>query len=79
MLSDDEEKPFPKPKAAKEKYPALIRPIILVCNDGYARALFPLKDICLRLKVLASSKQRIHERVDEILKRESYRTDIMNV
>jgi hypothetical protein len=55
MLSDDEEKPLPKPKSTKEKYPALIRPIILVCNDGFARALFPLKDICLRLKVLASS------------------------
>ena len=32
-------------RKAKELEPALNRPIILVCNDGYARALAPMKNI----------------------------------
>jgi DNA polymerase III delta prime subunit len=65
-------------KRAKEDYPALIRPIIFVCNDGYSKPLFPLKDICLRLKVVSCSVNRIQERLDEILKKEGYRTGVVN-
>ena len=42
-------------KKNKDKWPALNRPIILVCNDGYAKALYPLKDITLKLRVYAAS------------------------
>ena len=35
-------------KKNKETFPALNRPIIMVCNDGFARALAPLKEIILR-------------------------------
>ena len=35
----------------KDKFPALSRPLIFVCNEGFARALYPLKDIVLKLKV----------------------------
>ena len=38
-------------KKVKESFPALNRPIIIVCNDGYARALAPMKEIVLRLKI----------------------------
>jgi DNA polymerase III delta prime subunit len=65
-------------KKSKEDFPPLIRPIILVCNDGFSRPLYPLKDLCLRIKVLACSPNRIQERVDEILKLEGYRTNVVN-
>jgi DNA polymerase III delta prime subunit len=65
-------------KRAKEDYPQLNRPIIFVCNDGYSKALYPLKEICLKLKVSACSKNRIQERLDEILKMEGFRTNVVN-
>ena len=42
---DGEETTIKTKKKAKELEPALNRPIILVCNDGYARALAPMKNI----------------------------------
>jgi len=64
MAENDDKKPA---KKASEDYPALVRPIIFVCNDGFAKQLYPLKDSCLRLKVLSCSVERITERVTEIL------------
>ena len=71
--------PNQQSKRVKEDFPPLIRPIILVCNDGFARALAPMKDICLRIRVFASSRNRIHERIDEILKNERIRTNLLNI
>lgn len=73
---DDEDKP--ERKRAKEDFPALVRPIIFICNDGFAKPLYPLKDICLRLKVLACSRNRVHERLDQILRTEGFRTNVIN-
>jgi len=55
----------------------LSRPIILVCNDGYAKALYPLKDIVIKLKVPSASKDRLSERMTEILRLEGIR-DLSN-
>lgn len=60
-------------KRLKHKYPALSRPLIFVCNEGFARALFPLKDIVLKLKVPNIGKDRLNERLVEILRLESIR------
>ena len=65
-------------KRSSEDYPALLRPIIFVCNEGFARPFYPLRDICLRQKILSCSTERIQERLDEILRKEGYRTNVVN-
>jgi len=55
----------------------LSRPIILVCNDGFAKALYPLKDIVIKLKVPSASKDRLSDRMTEILRLEGIR-DLSN-
>ena len=57
----------------KEVFPALNRPIILVCNDGYARALTPMKEIVLRLKIQCASEIKLSNRIAEILRAEGIR------
>jgi len=59
-------------KKKRDTHPPLNRPIILVCNDGYARALKPMIDIVIRLKVPSAHKIRIKQRVQHILKSEGY-------
>lgn len=67
----------PKAKAKGESrrftFPALTRPIILVCNDGYAKPLFPLKDIVLKLRVPSAHLDRVNDRLVEILRKEEIR------
>ena len=46
---DGEETTIKTKKKAKELEPALNRPIIIVCNDAYARELAPMKNIVQRL------------------------------
>ena len=46
---DGEETTIKTKKQAKEAVPTLNRPIIFVCNDGYARALKPMQHIVHRL------------------------------
>ena len=67
-----------KTKEIKVKFPPLNRPIILVCNDGYAKALYPMKDIVLKLRIRAASSERVNDRLIEILKREGDR-DFSNI
>ncbi len=67
-LNENEEpewlsKKLARNKSNKSRYPALSRPIILVCNDGFAKALFPLKDIVIKLKVPSSSRDRLNARI----------------
>ena len=45
----------------------------MVCNDGYAKPLFCLKDIVLKHRVYGARKERIEERLTEILKLEGIR------
>lgn len=45
----------------------------MVCNDGYAKSLFALKDIVLKLRVESASKDRVNERLLEILRKEDIR------
>jgi hypothetical protein len=60
-----------KPKKKEEEQTPLNRPIILVCNDGYAKALKPLKDIVLRIKVQETLRKRLFNRCWDIIKQES--------
>ena len=71
------EKAMEAAKAKRQKFPALNRPIILVCNDGYARPLFPMKDIVLKMRIMAASNERINERLIEILRNEGIK-DLSN-
>lgn len=41
----------------------LRRPIIFICNDAYAKALMPLKEIALQIKIDASSHDRLLSRL----------------
>lgn len=50
-------------KKSRAKFPPLNRPIIMVCNDGWAKALFPLKDIVLKLRVYEPTVERVNERL----------------
>lgn len=67
-----------KVKETKVKFPPLNRPIILVCNDGYAKALYPMKDIVLKLRITGASSERVNDRLIDILKREGDR-DFSNI
>ena len=58
-------------KEKKKEFPVLNRPIIMICNDAFGRNLFPLREITLKLKVNAAVKDRIVERIGEILKSEN--------
>lgn len=60
-------------KKKGEAFPALNRPLILVCNDGWAKALRPLKDIVLRMKIYSASETKLSNRVAEILRAEGIR------
>ena len=60
---DGGETTFKTKKKAKELEPALNRPIILVCNDAYARALAPMKNIVQRLQVHCASDNKLQNRI----------------
>ena len=45
----------------------------MVCNDGWAKALYPLKDLVLKLRVYAPSADRVNERIVNILRLEGVR------
>lgn len=60
-------------KREQAMFPPLSRPIILVCNDGYAKALYPLKDIVLKLRIEGASSKSIDDRLIQILRAEGLR------
>ena len=69
----ENEAPKKDAKRKKEAFPALNRPIILVCNDGWARAVRPVIPIVLRMKIQCASEAKLEARVCEILRREGIR------
>ena len=44
-----------------------------MCNDGYAKALYSMKDLCVKIKVEAASTKLIDDRMVEILRYEGIR------
>jgi hypothetical protein len=46
----------------------LQRPIIFICNDIYARALAPLKEIALSVKIEEANREKLVSRLREICK-----------
>ena len=58
------------PKAKKEDLPELKRPIIFICNDFYAKALRPLKELVIPLKVVGPTTEDLSKRVHHILREE---------
>jgi hypothetical protein len=63
---DDEDAPSPEEekKVAKKKKKdtdvvPLVRPIIFICNDMYAKALMPLRDIALAIKISEASPEKL--------------------
>ena len=69
----ENEAPKKEFKRKKEVFPALNRPIILVCNDGWARAVRAVIPIALRLKIQCASESKLENRVAEILRLEGVR------
>jgi DNA polymerase III delta prime subunit len=60
-----------EPKKQKNDYPHLKRPIIFICNDFYSKALMPLKELVLPIKVESASIDQLSSRVNFILKKEN--------
>lgn len=46
----------------------LRRPIIFICNDPYAKALRPLKEIALEIKINEANGERLLKRLRQICK-----------
>lgn len=59
----DQEKSSVKKKIKDSDVVALRRPIIFICNDMYARALAPLREIALTVKIPEASPSRLHARL----------------
>ena len=55
----------------KYSYPPLNRPIIMICNNGFAKNLIPLRNIVIKLQVNHCSSERLTERIGEILRAEN--------
>ena len=53
----------------------LKRPIIFICNDLYSKALLPLRDIALTVKIEESNFERLLSRLRFICKRENFKID----
>lgn len=53
----------------------LKRPIIFICNDMYARALAPLREIALSVKIEESNPKKLLERIRYICKQEKVSID----
>eukprot|EP00347_Sterkiella_histriomuscorum_P000515 403375550 len=53
----------------------LKRPIIFICNDLYSKALMPLRDIALCVKIEESNYERLLQRLRFICKKENFKVD----
>jgi chromosome transmission fidelity protein 18 len=49
----------------------LVRPIIFICNDMYAKALMPLREIALAIKISGASPDKLRDRLRQICKQEN--------
>jgi len=65
----DTEKPLKK-KNGKRTYPAITRPVILICNDGFAQVLRPLKKFAKVIYMHQASKGKVIQRLQTICNRE---------
>ena len=45
----------------------------MVCNNGFDRKLYPLKDIVLKHRVFQAQRDRINDRLNQILRQEGIR------
>lgn len=70
--AENEDVILPVKKKDRDEFPALQRPIILVCNDFFAKCLWPLKEIMLSIKVNGPSQRDLLERAEYILKKEGF-------
>ena len=67
--NEDDDKPKPLKKKVSDVVP-LIRPIIFICNDLYAKALAPLREIALTIKIAEANYERLVNRLSFICKNE---------
>ena len=69
---DNPENEENKPKISNKKKNSdvvpLKRPIIFICNDMYAKALMPLRDFALTVKIEESHPERLIKRLRQICK-----------
>jgi len=63
-------------KNKEKQHHILKRPIICICNDGYAPALRPLKQIAFVINFPQTSTARLAERLMEIARRQQIKTDV---
>lgn len=80
MEEEAEESKVIEAKDAKKKNKdtdvvPLQRPLIFICNDIYARALLPLKEIALTVKIEEASREKLVTRLREICKSEKVQID----
>ena len=64
-----------KSKKRKNDIRDLNRPIIFICNDSYARALRPLKELCLDIKISEAEPDRLIRRLRHICRQESVKIE----
>lgn len=75
--NDEEAAPAEESKVAQKKKKKdtdvipLVRPIIFICNDMYAKALMPLREIALTIKIGESSPDKLISRLRQICKDEN--------
>lgn len=51
------------------------RPIVFICNDAYAKALRPLREIALSIKISNSNSERLLKRLRQICKEEGVKVE----
>jgi hypothetical protein len=73
--SSENEPKKPNKKKKDTDVVTLKRPIIFICNDMYSRALAPLRDIALQLKIEESSPERLLSRLRVICRQENVLID----
>lgn len=66
-----EDKKATKKKIKDTDVVPLVRPIIFICNDMYAKALMPLREIALAIKISESSPDKLITRLRHICKQEN--------
>ena len=73
--NENEEKKVNKKKKKDTDVVQLRRPIIFICNDMYAKALNPLREICLTVKIEESQPERLLSRLRTICRQENVLID----
>lgn len=77
-MQDEQQEEVKAEKKKKKKDTDVVplrRPIIFICNDMYARALAPLRELALTIKIEESGRKRLTDRMREICKIEKVAID----